>query len=345
MGTTNGFRGLALVGLLALGLGLLPARSADAWETWGWQRGRACGGGPRVSGWGSRCWSDRGWGSTYARRACRADYLDGLNQARFIAHGGSWQLLRRYLYRIQIQPAHVHARSYFYARWPCRLARATETDVWGGHRCIGNDHPWNECDVSSYALGTDLITPVPAAELAPMERLERGMERFFRGAYVEARSDFESAAEARPEDPRPAFGVLMCATMEKDWKDVARRLGVLHEKGWLDGADRLDLEASFADPELFAKVRSGLVARTRWDFHRTDLQVVAGWAFLQTGDLEAARGHFRAARRFAPTHAVARHLVATMELPAQAEQEAPEASPLEPRGEPSAFPRPAELQE
>ncbi len=322
MGKSICSRGLVLMSLLALGMLFLPARSAEAWETYGWGRGRACGCGPRVvrSGWGHRAT----YASTYARRACRAGYLNDLNTARFMAHGSGWQLLRRYLYRIQIQPAHTHPRSYFYRRWPSRLGRATEVDVWGGHRCIGGDHPWNECAVSSYALGTDLITPVPVTELAPMERLERGMERFFRGAYVEAKRDFESAVTVLADDPRPHVGLLMCSTMEKDWKEVARRLRGLHEKGWLDGQDRLDLEASFADPKLFAKVREGLVSRVKWDFHETELQVVAGWAFVQTGDLEAARGHFRAARRFAPRHPIAKHLLATMEGAPEAETTPPE---------------------
>lgn len=313
MGKSYWFRSFAILCLIALGLAFLPARSADAWETSGWGRGRgrACGCGPRFvrSGWSGRSM----YAGTYARRAARAACYDGIHQARFIAHGSGWHLLRRHLYRIQIQPAHVHARSYFYRRWPCRLANATERPVWGGHTCIGQDYPWNECDVASHALGTDDITPVPVADLAPMERLERGMERFFRGAYGDARADFVSAAEVLPDDQRPHVGLLMCSTMEKDWDQVGRRLRSLHKKGWLDGADRLDLEASFQDPELFKKVRKGLAALVKWDFHKSELQVVAGWAFTQTGDLAAARGHFRSARRFAASHPVALHLLATMD--------------------------------
>jgi len=291
----------AAAATLLTGLFLLAASAPEAAaDPYGYGGGCGCGHGYRTRyGRVGRC------GGRSAYRHC----LERVHEARFLARGQGWQLLRRHLHRIRIEPTHVHPRTYFQRRWPCRDSGRG----WGGLECVGHDYPLTECSLVSAALEGDGEGQEAARDLEPADRLDRGMERFFRGAWEEAEQDFDVVARHDPEDARPRYGLLVCRVMQKDWKGAVAEMRTLEALDALDGHDRLEMDGTFQDPDTFKSFQQGLFDLTRWSFHDVDVQVVAGWTCAATGDEEGARRHWKAALRFAPGHDVATHLLATLE--------------------------------
>jgi tetratricopeptide (TPR) repeat protein len=297
--------------VMVLALPATPRAEASPWDCGGGYHGRGgfgCGGGLdpcAPSGPRGAC----GPHGRFARRSC----YTWRSAARFLARGQGWYLLRRSLHRIQISPTHWHPRCFLYRRYPCRLGNAVEQPVWGGRRCIGRDFPYTECPVALYALGSEEEPALPTAELAPEDRLLRAMERFYQGAYPEAAEDFRGALLANAKDARAAHGMFLCALMLKDWTSAGRALQRIHALGELHGADRLEMDSAFVEPERFTNLRDALGTLAKWKFHETDLQLVAGWAYVATGETDVARGYLRSALRFDRNNAVAMHLLATMD--------------------------------
>ena len=295
----------AVLGLLAAGLAsALPAEAAP-WDPAGLSY--RCGGG-RASPCGPigpRCssWNRYARGRSYA---CRSSY-------RGYGYGRGWTTLRRYSSRIRISNRHIHSRFYWFNRWSCRLGDARSQGLWGGHRCIGDDYPHNECVISKAALGLDDAPEIDFAALGHEARLERGMERFFRGAYAKAKEDFREVLVTRPRDARARYGVLMCALMSKDRDAASDELTRLYEQGQVSGSDRLVLDSCFVDGERFKTVRDGLASYARYNFQNTDALTVAAWTSAVTGEVAAAKRQAKAALRFAPKNKVARHLLATLD--------------------------------
>lgn len=320
---------LAGFGTAALLLAAAPAAEAAPWDAWGCGSHGArldpCGPvGPR----GCHRWS----------RYARARHHQCRHHLRFHARGSSWQLLRRYVSRIEISNVHRHPRHYWFRRWDCGLAGRDTHGLWGGHRCIGHDYRANECALTQIALGLEGAPTVDFDALGYEARLERTMERFFRGRYEEARAGFASLVETRTADARARYGLLLCALVRKDHTAAARQLHRLHEQGEVSGADRLVLDSCFVDPDRFASLRDGLAAYGRYHFHDSETLVVAAWASAVTGETETARRQIRSALRFAPKHPVGRHLRKTLdEEPAPAVE--PKPVPVTPeRAKPAAPP-------
>lgn len=311
-----------LTGLVLLAAGAAPDASADPC---------GCGGG-YGRGYSPRSGCRTGYGYGYDRGYGRSRYgrcLERIHEDRFLARGQGWQLLRRYLHRIRIEPTHVHPRYYFQQRW----LRPADGLRWGGYDCIGHDYPITECPLVAAAMGGDEEVVEATRDLSPADRLDRGMERFFRSAWAEAEKDFDDVAQHDPEDARACYGRFLCRVMQNDFPGAVARMRTLVTLDALDAHDRLDVESTFHDPEAFASFRRGLEDLTRWSFLDTDAQVVAGWTCAATGDEEGARRHWKAALRFAPDLDVATHLLASLDAPARA---APEP---EPAAQPQTTPR------
>ena len=234
------------------------------------------------------------------RRPCSYEHRHAY---RFHARGQGWALLRRHMVRLRIAPTHSHPRSYFFRRWPCW--RNSGPLQWGGRTCIGHDFPATECPLVASAL--DDAESGAESPTRP-ERMLRAMERFYRGAWDGAAADFEKAASEDEKDARPLWGLALCRIMRHQWSDAVEAMSRLVDLNAFDVSDRLDLEGSWDEPDRLTDLRRALVDLTRWSFHEVDAQIVAAWVHAATGDTKAARRHVRAALRFAPDHAVARHL-------------------------------------
>lgn len=294
------FLGLAV---LFAGLAFVAPRPALAGDGYGY-------------GWGERY---RGCSARY-RRYVRTRSCTCRHEMRFVARGQSWVLLRRYLDRIRISPRHVHPRRYFFDRWHCALGH--DRPVFAGRTCPGEDFPHTECPIAQAALELEAPHPdaaeaarIDAATLDLEDRLALGMERFFRGAYEKAATDFEVVCAERAADARARTGLLLCAIMQSDSDAAVAALRHLHELGEVSGRDRLVLDASFEDPSRFLTVRDALDTATRYHFDRVEPLVVAAWVHAVTGETATARGQLRAALRFAPDHAVANTLLETLDEP------------------------------
>lgn len=306
--------------LLLLATDTAPTASADPYGGYGTGSGCGCGSG---SGYGG--WRNRRFGRTFGRRLGHpVGCYDGLHESRFVARGQGWQLLRRYVHRIRIQNHHVHPSFYFQRRWPSRTTDAPYR--WGGLGCVGHDYPITECPLVAASLGGDGELLEGIRDLTPADRLQRGMERFFRSAYGEAAEDFAFVAKHDPQDARARYGLLVTRVMRNDFRGAVAEMKRLKTLDALDARDRLVMESTFHDPKAFGAFQEGLDALTQWKFHDVNVQIVAGWTHAVLGEEDKARTHFKAALRFAPNHGVASHLLATLDAE---EEEAQDAPPVE----------------
>ena len=320
--------------LLLVGVAPAPTASADPC---------GCSG---VSGYGGGCgsgyggWRNGRFGRSWGRSlGHRPNTYDGCHEARFLARGQGWSLLRRYVHRVRIQNHHVHPTFYFQQRWPRRAVDGAYP--WGGLGCVGHDFPITECPLVAASLGGDGELLDGMRELTPADRLDRGMERCFRSAYEEAAEDFAFVAKQDPRDARARYGLMFCRVMQNDFRGAVGDMRRLQALDALDARDRLEMDSTFHDPDAFASFQTALDAFTQWKFHDVNAQIVAGWSYAVIGEEEQARSHFRSALRFAPRHSVANHLLRTLdgdeeepstESPPQTESAPAPVPPFEPAG-------------
>ena len=307
-----------LVVLLLLAADTAPTASADPC---GCNVGSGYGGGGGYGGW-----RNGRFGRSFGRSlGHRANTYDNCHEARFMARGQGWSLLRRYVHRIRIQNHHVHPTFYFQQRWPRRAVNGAYP--WGGLGCRGHDFPITECPLVAASLGGDDDLLEGMRDLTPADRLDRGMERFFRSAYEEAAEDFAFVAKHDPRDARARYGLLVSHVMENDFRGAVGDMKKLKALDALDATDRLVMDSTFHDPKAFSSFQKGLVALTEWKFHDVNAQIVAGWSYAVIGEEESARTHLKAALRFSPKHSVARHLLATLDGEVKQTAEPPRTNP------------------
>jgi tetratricopeptide (TPR) repeat protein len=174
----------------------------------------------------------------------------------------------------------------------------------------------------------DAADAAPAVPLGPRAQAH---EALFSGDLENAEAKFRALTVADPADAAAWIGVAHACFSRIDYAGAVEALDRAATLGAISPAQRLDIPATYADPEVFRRRFDAVRLRVRWSALDTDAHTVLSWLEAGTGDARESLAEARYVLRDRPSSACARVLAGLPpEPPATAETPAPAPAPAGP---------------